>query len=158
LLYEQILRTESELANVATAENDLHHKTDALVRRLDSDPSADGNAPDKVKELVDWAMARTKEQTQLKETMGQVAREMTTQAGSLRLSLGMLADTELIRAQRVFDSVATRDDPTGRRAAFTEARATQKRILQSLTQIQEQYVHFRQDWETAHMIPFVRML
>src|SRR4029077_19683476 len=86
------------------------------------------------------------------------AKDMAAAAGNLRLSLGMLADTEMIRAVRVLDSVATRDDAVGRRTAITEARARQQRTLQSLQQILEQYVRFRQEWELAHMTPFLKML
>ncbi|MCC7418809.1 MAG: hypothetical protein IT428_00875 [Planctomycetaceae bacterium] len=158
LLYEQILRSEAELSALTTSAQKMHQATDSLIRKLDSGELVDDNTPDRIKELVDWAAARNKEQTALRETAARSAREMATAAGSLRLSVGMLADTEMVRTSRVFDSVATRDNPAGRRMALADARATQQRTLQSLQQILDQYLRFRQDWELAHMGPFSRML
>lgn len=158
LLYEQILRSEAELTALVAGEQQLYDTSNTLVRRLEADPQVDGNVPEKVKELLEWATGQLREQGKVRETASRTAKEMVAAAGNLRLSLGMLADTEMIRAVRVLESVATRDDAAGRRTAITEARATQQRILQSLQQIQEQYVRFRQEWELAHMTPFVKML
>jgi len=157
-LYEQILRSEAELMALVTAQQQLYDKSNTLVRRLEADPQADGNVPEKVKELTDWTTAQVREQGRVREAAGRSAKDMVAAAGNLRLSLGMLADTEMIRSVRVLESVATRDDAAGRRTAFTEARATQQRTATSLQQILEQYVRFRQEWELAHMTPFVKML
>lgn len=158
ILYEQILRSEAEIAALAAAEQSLHEKSNTLVRKLEADPNADGNVPERVKEIVDWAAEQTREQGKVRETASRAAKDMPAPAGSLRLSLGMLADTEMIRAVRVLESVATRDNAAARRTALTEARATQQRTLTSLQQILEQYVRFRQEWELAHMTPFLKML
>lgn len=158
ILYEQILRSEAEIAALAAAEQSLHEKCNTLVRKLEADPKADGNVPERVKEILDWAAEQTREQGKVRETASRAAKDMPAPAGNLRLSLGMLADTEMIRAVRVLESVATRDDAGARRTALTEARATQQRTLTSLQQILEQYVRFRQEWELAHMTPFLKML
>jgi hypothetical protein len=158
VLYEQILRSEAELTSLVAAEHQLFQKSNALVRRLEGDPQADGNVPERVKELLDWTTAQLREQGRVREAASRTAKEMVAAAGNLRLSLGMLADTEMIRVVRVLESVATRDDAAGRRTAFTEVRATQQRASTSLQQILEQYVRFRQEWELAHMTPFVKML
>lgn len=157
-LYEQILRSESELTALAATVQQLHDDSNTLVRRLDADPKADGNVPERVKEILDWTTGQLREQGKVREKASRAAKEMVAAAGNLRLSLGMLADTEMIRAVRVLESVATRDDAGGRRTALAESRATQQRTLQSLQQILEQYARFRQEWELAHMTPFVKML
>src|SRR5262245_26688769 len=157
-LYEQILRSEAELTALVAAEEQLYEKSNTLVRRLEADPQADGNVPEKVKELLDWTTAQLREQGRVREAAGRTAKGMAAAACNLRLSLGRLADTEMIRSVRVLESVASRDDAAGRRTAFTEARATQQRTATSLQQIREQYVRFRQEWELAHMTPFVKML
>ena len=158
LLYEQILKSEAELAGLIAVEQKLHATLDGLIRKLEADPAADGNDPGRVKGLVTEAAEHSKTQDQLRQTAGRIAREMATPAGSLRLSVAMLADSEMIRAIRVMDSVATRDDAAGRRTSFADARATMARTLQSLREIHEQYMHFRKEWELAHMTPFLRML
>ncbi len=158
LLYEQILKSEAEVAGLITVEQKLHAALDALIRKLDADPATDGNDPSRVKGLVTEAAEHSKTQDQLRQTAGRIAREMAPPAGSLRLSVAMLADSEMIRAIRVLDSVPTRDDAAGRRTSFADARATMARTLQSLREIHEQYIHFRKEWELAHMKPFLRML
>ena len=158
VLYEQILKSEAELAGVIAVEQKLHAALDALIRKLDNDPAADGNNPERVKGLVAEAAEHSKTQDQLRQTAGRIAREMAAPAGNLRLSVAMLADSEMIRAIRVLDSIATRDDAAGRRTSFADARATLARTLQSLREIHEQYIHFRKEWELAHMKPFLRML
>ncbi len=158
LLYEQILKSEAEIAGLIAVEQKLHAALDVLIRKLDADPAADGNVPERVKGLITEAVEHSKTQDQLRQTAGRIAREMVPPAGSLRLSVAMLADSEMIRAIRVLDSVATRDDAAGRRNSFADARATMARTLQSLREIHEQYLHFRKEWELAHMTPFLRML
>ena len=158
MLYEQILKSEAELAGLIAVEQKTHAALDVLIRKLDANPAADGNVPDRVKSLVMEAAEHSKTQDQLRQTAGRIAREMAPPAVSLRLSVAMLADSEMIRAIRVLDSVATRDDAAGRRTSFADARATMARTLQSLREIHEQYIHFRKEWELAHMTPFLRML
>jgi hypothetical protein len=158
LLYEQILKSEAEIAGVIEIEQKLHATLDGLIRKLDADPATDGNQPERVKALVMEAVEHSKTQDQLRQTAGRIAREMAAPAGNLRLSVAMLADSEMIRAIRVLDSVATRDDAAGRRTSFADARATMARTLQSLREIHGQYMHFRKEWELAHMTPFLRML
>src|SRR6185436_13157917 len=149
---------EAEIAGLIAVEQKLHAALDVLLRKLDADPAADGNAPERVKALVMEAAEHSKTQDQLRQTAGRVAREMAAPAGNLRLSVAMLADSEMIRAIRVLDSVATRDDAAGRRTSFADSRATMARTLQSLREIHEQYIYFRKEWELAHMTPFLRML
>ncbi len=158
LLYEQILKSEAELGAAMTVEQTLHQQLDELIKLLDNDPAADGNNADKARELAMRAAGYSQTQDQLRETSGRIAREMPAPAGSLRLSVAMLADSEMVRAIRILDSVATRDDAAGRRTSFSDARATAARTLQSLKEIHEQYVRFRKEWELAHMAPFLRML
>ncbi len=70
----------------------------------------------------------------------------------------MLADTEMIRAIRILESVPAREGPQAKRAALADARLTQERTARSLQEILEQFVLFRHEWELAHMVGFVEML
>ncbi|MDA0833488.1 MAG: hypothetical protein O2955_02030 [Planctomycetota bacterium] len=158
LLYEQILKTEAELAALIEVEQRQFNSLERLVRTLDNDPNADGNDPERVKVLVATATETSLEQDQTRQTAGRIAREMAAPAGNLRLSVALLADAEMVRAIRILDSVVTRDDAAGRRTSFADVRATTQRIVQSLNEIYEQYVRFRKEWELAHMTSFLRML
>jgi prefoldin subunit 5 len=70
----------------------------------------------------------------------------------------MLADTEMVRCIRIFESVAARAQPQDKRAAIADARLTQERMLRSVREIGDQFEAFRRDWELNHMVPFTRML
>jgi len=56
---------------------------------------------------------QAKAQEQLRQTAGTVARDLVTAAGNLRFSLGMLTDTEMVRAIRVLEGVQSKDDSAG---------------------------------------------
>jgi hypothetical protein len=158
LRYEQILRTENELKAVTKAEEELLTRTVTWLRKLDG---SDGLRWDDAKN-IDALHAGVKElaraQEKVRTTMGQTAKAMAAEAGNLRISVAMLADTEMVRLLRILDSVPGRDQPQAKRAALADGRLTQERMLRSLQEIQEQYGNFRSDWELSHMIPFTKML
>jgi hypothetical protein len=83
---------------------------------------------------------------------------MLPQAGDLRLSVGLLADTEMVRAHLALESVPGRETPEAKRTALADARATQERTARSLEEIMDAYRTFRFNWELANMIPFTRVL
>ena len=86
-------------------------------------------------------------QTQLRETARQKADEMLPQAGMVRKGLGMLANTEMVRAIRILESVSTQTSAQAKRNALSDARLTGERITRSLQEMEEQFRKFRQDWE-----------
>lgn len=158
LIYEQILRSEAEIKGLIAAQQQTLAKTNEWVRKLD--PGSDVRWDD-AKNLAALAAAvkqQTQEQEELRKRAANTARDMVSQAGNLRLSLGMLADTEMIRANRIYESVPLRDEPARKRTALSDARTTQERIIRSLQDIAEQYAQFRSEWELAHMISFTKML
>src|SRR5205807_6267636 len=103
-------------------------------------------------------MALTKTQEQLRQTASQTARDMLPQSGNLRISVGMLADTEMIRAIRILEAVPAREGTEAKRSALADARLTQERTARSLQEILEQYVNFRHEWELGHMVAFIDLL
>ena len=158
VLYEQILQSEADLVRLVTRQQDGVRETARWIQKLD--PVA-GLRLDDQKNLTALATAmrdQAKQQEQLRLSAGGVARDFVSAAGNLRFSVAMLADTEMVRAIRILEGVATKDDPQSKRAGLAEARATQERTIRSLNEILEQYVRFRQNWELANMTPFVKML
>ena len=158
VLYEQILQSEADLQRLIVRQQEGVRETARWIQKLD--PAA-GLRLDDQKNLTALATAmrdQAKQQEQLRLSAGGVARGFVSAAGNLRFSVAMLADTEMVRAIRILESVPTKDDPQGKRAGLAEARATQERTIRSLNEILEQYVRFRQDWELANMTPFVKML
>lgn len=156
--YEQILQTETDMKGILSGQQKGMQKAAEWVRNFDADSGLRWDDPKNVTALNAAMQEQARDQDKLRQTASRTARNMVAQAGSLRLSLGMLADTEMIRSIRILESVASRDDAGLMRSALADGRLTQERIVRSLQEILEQYVKFRQDWELAHMIPFVRML
>jgi hypothetical protein len=156
--YEQILQTESEIKAIIAAQQQGMVQAAEWGRKLD--PGSGLRWDDKKNlDALDAAMKeQAKTQEQLRQSTGRTARQMVPQAGDLRLSLGMLADTEMLRTVRILESVPGREHPQAKRATLADARLTQERTIRSLQEILDHYVQFRQDWELAHMIPFTKML
>ncbi len=158
VLYEQILKTEADVRQQIAAEGQSIQKATDWMAKLDP---ASGLRWDDQKNLGDLGNAM-RDQSRYQDTVrlstGAVAREMPQQAGNLRMSLGILADTEMVRSSRILESVLSRDNPQTMRAALAEARLTQERTVRSMEDLLGQYVKFRQDWELANMTPFTKML
>ena len=74
------------------------------------------------------------------------------------MGLALLADAEMVRVNRILDSVAGRTGPQEKLAALADARLTQERIGRSLDEMTEQFLNYRHDWELSHALPFVKML
>jgi hypothetical protein len=157
-LYEQILRSEAAIKALRVAQDGAAEKTVAQMKKLDAASGINWADAKNVQALNAAVAALAKGQGQLRQTAAQAARDMPAQAGNLRVSVGMLADTEMIRAIRILESVASREGPEAKRAALADARLTQERTGRSLQEIGEHYVTFRQGWELAHMVAFVEML
>ncbi len=158
LLYEQILRTEAELKQLHADQRRAMLQTVDWLRKLDGEGGWKGNDPQNLAKLHASVAVLNQQQAALRERAGGTARAMVAEAGSLQLSVGLLADTEMVRAERILDSVATREVLQAKRAALADAQLTAQRTLTSLQQILEQYVTFRQDWELNHLTGFVKML
>ncbi len=158
VLYEQILRSEADIKQLIVRQQDRVTDVAQWIQKLD--PAA-GLRLDDPKNLATIAAAmqeQAQKQEQLRKTTGEVTRDLVPATGNLRFSLGMLADTEMVRAVRVIESVSVKDEPQSKRASLAEARFTMERTIVSLNEILEQYVKFRKDWELGNMSPFVKML
>lgn len=158
VVYEQILQSEADLKKIIARQQEGVTRAAEWIQKFDP---ASGLRWDDQKTLDSLAVAmkeQAKAQEELRQATGAVARDLVSAAGNLRLSLGMLADTEMVRATRVLESVAIKETPPAKRGELEEVRFTQERTIRSLIEILEQYVQFRQNWELANMTPFVKML
>jgi hypothetical protein len=158
LQYEQVLRTEEELKALLTAEQKLLGEAALWLRKLDGDGSLRWDDVKNLDALHAAVGALRRDQERTRQASAQTARAMLPQTGNLRIAVSMLADTEMVRAQRILDSVPGRDPIQAKRAALADARLAQERIVRSLEEIRAQYGVFRSDWELGHMIPFAKML
>jgi hypothetical protein len=156
--YEQILKSEADLKAIIAAQNAAAEKTVVEMKKLDPASGLKWDDPKTVQALHASVAALVKGQEQIRATASQAARDMPVQSGNLRVSVGMLADTEMIRGIRILESVTARDDPQAKRSALADARLTQERTARSLQEMAEHYLTFRQEWELAHMVAFVEML
>lgn len=158
VLYEQILQSEADLKQLITRQQQGVAFAAGWIQKFDP---ASGVRWDDAKQVAALATAMregAKTQEELRQTAGATARNFVSAVGTLRFSLGMLADTEMVRLTRILESVATQDTPPAKRAALAEARFTAERTTASLNEMLGQYVAFRQNWELANMTPFLKML
>ena len=156
--YEQILRSEAELKGLIAAEQTQLGNVLDWLKKLDGQGELRWDDPKNVEALHQAVQKMSSEQAAVQKLAGPVVRSMVAQAGNVRIALGLLADTEMVRGQRILDSVPGKEPIPAKRAAVADARLTQERIVRSLQDLSEQYANFRADWETANMIPFTKML
>lgn len=157
-LYERILRTEAELKALV---KDLEGFLKGSAAWLDKLDPGSGRRWDDEKNLKDLAAAMAalaKSQSQIRQTTAAIAREMAAPSGALRISVGLLADTEMVRCIQIIEKVPAADTLSAKKSALAEARLAQERTRRSLDEIIGQYEQFRKDWELDNMIPFTRML
>lgn len=158
ILYEAILKSEAGLRALAAAQEERIGTSTAWSRRLEPGSSERWDDQVSLQKLADGMKAEAAAQAALREQAAALARGMPAEAGALRVSVGMLADTEMVRSIRIFEGVSARPQPQDKRAALADARLTQERMVRSLREIGDQFEAFRRDWELNHMLPFTRML
>ncbi len=158
LTYEQILQTEADFKVLIAAEQNAMTAAKAWMAKLE--PASGLRWDDKatLDSLAAAMKAQAAEQEKIRLASGRVARDMVPQAGSLRLALGMLADTEMPRVIRILEAVPGRDNPQDKRSALADAKMAQERTVRSLQDMLDDYTRFRQDWELSNMVPFTKML
>jgi hypothetical protein len=158
IAYEQILRTEAELAELVRGQQQVRADINTWIGKLDGEGNLRWDDMKNVDALHAAVKAQRQAQEKVREAAGRAARGMLPQAGHLRISVGLLADTEMVRALTILDGVVSREDPRGKRAALADVRLTQERTIRSLQEIQEHFAAFRLDWEVSNMAPFTNML
>ncbi len=158
LTYEQILTTENELEKLVAAQQEVVTQCKHWLGQLRPESGRKWDEAQNIKELHAAAAELGRLQTERKQWAAGTARLMAEEAGTLRLQLGLLADTELERVVRIMDAIAERQQATSFTQAFNDALTTANRIVDSLRALQTQHHRFRRSWELAHMIPYVKMV
>ncbi len=158
LMYEQILRSEGELRDLIEGHRDQADHAEKWIGKL---RRTSGLRWDEKKNLDALSAAMGKQasrEAQLRKAAFLTARQMVKQAGSLRVSVDMLADSEMKRAIQIVEVIVKQDSPQRMRAKLSDAKMTHERITRSLGDILDKYIEFRGQWELSHMIPFTKML
>ena len=158
LLYERILRTERELRELIKGHERLTTQATEWITKFNASSGIRWDDRKTLTELAAALKGQASGQAELRKQAAGAAREMVEQAGTLKLSVAMLADTEMVRSIRILESIANRDTPQDKQAALADARLTEERTLRSLHEILDQYVDFREQWEMSHMLAFTKML
>jgi hypothetical protein len=158
LQYEKILRDETALARLTAEAQGLITRQNEWTVKLDPASGLRWDARENLEPFVKSIQALALDTDGLRSRTAALARGLDEEAAAVRLSLGLLADTELVRLRRIFQSVAGRDSVQGKRAALGEARLTLERMVRSLKENQAQHARYRRDWELAHMTAFLKML
>ncbi len=156
--YERILKIEKDLARLIQGILDVSDAMSLWIRKLDPGAGLRWDDEENLKQLAEGMTGLAATQSEYRSMASSVAREMPETAGSLKLSVGLLADTEMIRAIQMIEGVAARENPQQKRSVLGEARLTQERTVRSLRNVLNAYIQFRKDWELENMLPFIRML
>ncbi|MFW6059355.1 MAG: hypothetical protein ACODAQ_04195, partial [Phycisphaeraceae bacterium] len=159
LTYERILETERTIRELIAAHDKLEATADEWVRKLEPGSSLRWDEQKNLDALAKAMRGQASRQAELRQRTGEAARDMPTEAGqTLRSALAMLADTEMVRHIRILERVPERDTPQAKRSTLSDARLTVRRTVRSLSEILDDYIRFREDWELSHMVSFTQML
>lgn len=157
LTYEQILASENQLAALIDEQRTLISKTKAWLGKFRADSGVRWDDQQNVADLHASAAQMVEHEAKQREAAAGAARDMVREAGVVRFSLGMLADTEYERFVRIAEALQTRTEPHAMTDALRDAQATAERIVSSLEEMFDKYVAFREQWELTHIIPFAGM-
>lgn len=158
LQYARIIKSEHDLRRLIAASQQQVTAASKWITRIGKTTSLSRDAqrpPDG--RLADLEQ-QVQDQSEIRQVASTTAEEMADEVSTLRTTLGMLADTELVRCIRMLESVSTKETAQDRRTVLTDVRLTQRRIIRTLESILDRYVAFRLDWELAHMVSYTRML
>lgn len=158
VLYEKILKCETDLKSVLAEERRIMVQSVDWLRKLDGEGGLKWDDPKNIAALHAAALDLAKQQAALRAKSGALAREMPAESGSLQMSVALLADTEMVRAERIFESIPTRDLQQAKRSAIADAQLTEQRTIASLHQMIDGYATFRYEWELDHLTGFAKML
>lgn len=156
--YEKILRDEVALARLTAEVQEMITRQNEWSVKLDPASGLRWDIRENLDPFLKAIRALAQEAEGLRGRTAALARGLDEEEEAVRLSLGLLADTEQVRLRRVFESVAGRDNLQGKRAALGEARLTLERMMRGLKENQAHHVRYRRDWELAHMSAFLKML
>ena len=157
--YEQIQKAQAALAAVVQKQEDLQTQATSWLRRIE-EPEEGVKWSDAAQLAKLHAATQTlgADSQKLREAAASAAKQMPASSGNLRLGLGLLADSELVRTIRIAESIPARDELTAKQAALADLRITQERILRSLRAMSDDLAAYRVDWEVAHTVPYLQML
>ncbi len=158
LVYEQILRSEKQIKELMEAERKAMQATTAWINKVDTETNIRWDDEKVRADLVTQTRAMAKQQDLVRTQAGQVARGVIDQAPGPKLSIAVIADTEMVQSIRVLEAVAQRDHGQAIRAALADARNVQERTLKGLDNALADYTKFRYEWEKNNMTAFVKMI
>lgn len=157
-LYRRILKGESAISELLSEQQELITHSAQWIKKFEIGSGVRWDDEKNLSALAEAMRTEARQQVSLRKAARQLSDEMVEEAGRLRLSIGMLGDTEIVRATTILEAVPKRERPQDKKAALADARLTQQRIVRSLSDILVQYVAFREDWEAAHMVAFTKSL
>jgi hypothetical protein len=158
LVYEQILRSEKQIKELIDAERKTMAATTAWISKVDTETNIRWDDEKVRADLVTQTRAMAKQQDEVRTQAGQVARGVIDQAPGPKMSIGVIADTEMVQSIRVLEAVAQRDHGQAIRAALADARNVQERTIKGLDGVLSEYTKFRYEWEKNNMTAFVKMI
>jgi len=158
ITYERLLQTEIDLERLIKGLEKQIASVTTWIRKLDPTSGSTRDNGKTFNALTKAVQDQAQRQSQLRREASEIAQNMAAETGSLRVGVGMLADTEMVRAVRILEAVPKRENLQSKRAALADARLTHERCVRSLREILEKHIRLRKDWELSHMLAFTKML
>lgn len=158
VIYDQLLATEATLRDMLDGYEQLSRALGPWLIKLDASSDIQWDKPAAKRSLRDAMNKQAAAARDMHEAIADAARQTAPPAQALQVSLAMLADTEAARIVRILETAAERDEPQRVRTALADGRVITQRIGQSLERMLAQHTTIREQWELAHMTPYLKML
>ncbi len=155
--YAKILATEQGLGELSNALQEAAGGVERLARRLDSGVLGRLDDRQTVERLGSEVKPLAAAQSGLRNRTAALARDMPEGAGSLKQSVALIADSELVRSIRALESALTREEPRQRQAGLGESRITLERVGRNLQELRLGFTAYREGWEAEHMVAYTEM-
>lgn len=158
LKYEQILKSEADIKTLIKSHEALFEIATQWSTKLGPTSGLRWDDQKNLDALAAAVKDLSKREAAVRAEAAGIAHNMPEDSGNLKLSVGLLADTEMVRAIQILESVPRKDTVQEKRRALGDARLTVQRVIRSTEEIRDAYISFRKDWELSHMLAFVKML
>ena len=158
LLYERILKTEAQMRAMIDSQRGQSEAAATWIDKFKAPSELRWDDQANLDALTTAMAEQAAAEAALQDETLNIAKNMVKEAGSLSMSVDMLATSEMRRAIQILESVPKQENPQSMRAALSDARMTHERVIESLEEMLGAYVTFRKEWELTHMVPFTRML
>ena len=158
LIYEKILKIEQDIRNAIALLDSSATTAEEWMKKFDPASGLRWDDKKNIDALSENLKIQAENQLKLRKTISNMANELPEDSGDIRLTLGILADTEIVRCIKILETVPQRDTPQNKRLTLGDAKLTMERCSRTLSEVLERFILYRKEWEVSHMVPFVKSI